>query len=110
GRVPPRDVVAEGVRLRLEQRAGRLEQLRDLRRSELGGHEMRAGAGRIGTETCSATVPSGRWACSKRPLRSDTRSLRRSPDLSSPSGGSSRPSLWSENSSRSSFQSRTTAI
>src|SRR5439155_26252572 len=100
----PRAVVAESAQLRLDEGAGGLEVLGDLTRGEVGRHETSCGALRTGTLTFSMTVPSARVSCVDSPRRSSRRSLRRRPDWSSPSGGSSFPSLCRRMSSVSSFQ------
>src|SRR5439155_1179036 len=100
----PRAVVAESAQLRLDEGAGGLEVLGDLTRGEVGRHETSCGALRTGTLTFNMTVPSARVSCVDSPRRSSRRSLRRRPDWSSPSGGSSFPSLCRRMSSVSSFQ------
>src|SRR5712691_3844093 len=113
----PGAVGLEGGELRLDQRAGRLEVSRDVQSRKLGrlggprrayapidSHVTSCGALRIGTLTLSTVVPSGLASCVDSPRRSSSRSLRRMPDWSSPSGGSSRPSVCRRMSSESSFQ------
>src|SRR5881397_3555940 len=102
--MPLRALIAERVDLAFDERAGGLEQRGDLRLRQRSAHEMSCGALRIGTWTLSTTVPSGRVSCCDSPCSRSRRSLRRRPDCSSPSGGSSLPSLCSRISSLSSFQ------
>src|SRR5256886_9302691 len=101
----PARVVAESDELGIDEGARRFEILGDLIGCELGrrAHETSCGALRMGIFTLSTTVPSARASWVESPWRSSRRSLRRMPDWSSPSGGSSLPSLCRSTSSVSSF-------
>ena len=91
----PAAIGVKGCELGLDERTRRLEILGDLIGRELGrrGHVTSCGALRMGIFTLSTTLPSARDSCVDSPWRSSRRSLRRMPDWSSPSGGSSLPSL-----------------
>src|SRR6266568_6422361 len=104
----PGAVIAEGFELGLDKGQRGFEVLSDLIGRELRrrSHVTSCGALRMGIFTLSTTLPSARASCVDSPWRSSRRSLRRMPDWSSPSGGSSLPSLWSSTSSVSSFHCR----
>src|SRR5439155_25852288 len=108
----PAAVLAKSRELGIDESARRFEIVGDLIGRELGrrAHETSCGALRVGIFTLSTTVPSARASWVESPWRSSRRSLRRMPDWSSPSGGSSLPSLCRSTSSVSSFHWRPRTI
>src|SRR2546421_6291588 len=108
----PGAVLTKGFELGIDEGQRCLEVPDDLIGRELRrrAHETSCGALRIGIFTLRTTLPSARASCVDSPWSSSRRSLRRMPDWSSPSGGSSLPSLCRRTSSVSSFHWRPRTI